>query len=51
MGVEATRGINIASPDTVSNVPTSMFVDFIAVRFEQKELTHQLFFELLRVAL
>ena len=32
-GVDVTRGARTASPDMVSNVPTSMFLDFMAVRF------------------
>ena len=32
-GVDVTRGARTASPDVVSNVPTSMFLDFMAVRF------------------
>ena len=33
MGVDVKRGVSTASPDMVSNVPTSMFLDFMAVRF------------------
>ena len=32
-GVDIRRGPSTASPDMVSNVPTSMFLDFMAVRF------------------
>jgi len=32
-GVDVARGARTASPDMVSNVPTSMFLDFMAVRF------------------
>ena len=33
LGVDVTRRVSTASPDMVSNVPTSMFLDFMAVRF------------------
>ena len=32
-GVDVTGGARTASPDMVSNVPTAMFLDFMAVRF------------------